>query len=163
MITADIAYALGNLFGYAIAAILVIAGVVALIRKSQRRRLPEQQFNQRLLPDDTRYPPHDLSYPQPSPYGSPDMPPQSINPPERNGTPALLGFIFSLISILGLVSYYSIFLLSLSIAGVILSSIGLRSRKRHSLAVAGLVISIIVLIIGGIYVVGLLVFLLSKH
>ncbi|MBE3561033.1 MAG: DUF4190 domain-containing protein [Ktedonobacteraceae bacterium] len=94
------------------------------------------------------YPPPEPFQPQQPPYQQPLYTPASgyapygqqqymqyqPQPEEPGSTPALLGFIFSLV---GLV--FPIML----IPGVILSIVGLRSRSRHGMAVAGLAVSLI--------------------
>jgi hypothetical protein len=109
-------------------------------------------------PDYTKYPQPEYGLPQ-SPYPLPGYgtsPPPYVPPPayvpqqvymqqtyapqqqEPGRTAALLGFIFSLGSLL---------FPPLFIPGLILSIIGLKSRSRHRLALAGLIISIIVLLL----------------
>src|SRR5712691_2130583 len=98
-------------------------------------------------------PPYVPPQPQyvPPPYYSAQLyyAPQPYYPPEPGSTAALLGFIFSLVG-----TFVFPFCL---IAGLILSINGLRSRSRHGLAVAGLVISIIMIAIWFIIIVGIII------
>ena len=125
---------------------------------------PEQRPYRSSPPDYTQYPrysappPYDPREPQyaPPPY----MPPQQQYAPqpqvqvyyttttpqaeEPGSTAALLGFIFSLVGTFA----FPIML----IPGIILSINGLKSQSRHGLALAGLIISIIVLVLWALFV-----------
>ena len=121
---------------------------------------PEQRPYRSSPPDYTQYPQGYSPYSAPPPYDPrepqyappPYMPqPQQYAPQpllqvyyttttpqaeEPGSTAALLGFIFSLVGTFA----FPIML----IPGLILSINGLRSRSRHGLALAGLIISIVV-------------------
>ncbi len=105
-------------------------------------------------PPQTPYAPPPYMPPPPS-YAPPYMPhPPVYAPPyyvqeEPGSMPALLGFIFSLVSIPAPI---------LLIPALILSIIGLRSRSRHGLALAGLIVSIILLVFWALYIAGIIVF-----
>jgi|GEM_PF-2563415 len=121
---------------------------------------PPEQRPYRSSPSEyTQYPQGYPQYSAPSPYDPrepqyappPYMPPQPqyapppqvqvyyTTPPveEPGSTSALIGFIFSLVGTF----VFPILL----IPGLIMSISGLRSRSRHGLALAGLIISIVVL------------------
>lgn len=121
---------------------------------------PEQRLYRPSQPEYTQYQEGYPPYSEPSPYDPrepqyappPHMPPQqqyytqqsqvqvyyTTSPAEEPGSmAALLGFIFSLVGVVA-------FPLML-IPGLILSINGLKSRSRHGMALAGMIISIVVL------------------
>lgn len=81
-------------------------------------------------------------------------PPQNVPPMKDKPGLAIGGFVVSIVALLtffvGFATYWSwLFGLILSITGVVLSALGIKSSKK-GLAIAGLVISIICLIVNGI-------------
>lgn len=124
---------------------------------------PEQRPYRSSPPDYTQYPQGYPQYSDPSPYDprEPQYAPPPYIPPQQQyyapqpqvqvyytttptveepgSTSALLGFIFSLVGVFA----FPVML----IPGLILSIYGLKSRSRHGLALAGLIISIVVTIL----------------
>lgn len=127
---------------------------------------PEQRPYRSSPPDYTQYPQEYPQYSTPPPYDPREpqyappsyMPPQpqyapqpqvqvyytTPQPEEPGSTAALLGFIFSLVGTFA----FPVML----IPGLILSINGLKSQSRHGLALAGLIISIIVLALWVLFV-----------
>lgn len=109
-------------------------------------------------PPETYYVPPPYEPPQ-TPYAPPQYmpPPQFASPPpvyyvqqeEPGSMPALLGFIFSLVGVPAPI---------LLVPALVLSIIGLRSRSRHGLALAGMIISIILLSLWVVYIVAIVAF-----
>lgn len=81
-------------------------------------------------------------------------PPQNVPPMKDKPGLAIGGFVVAIVALLtffvGFATYWSwLFGLILSIVGVVLSALGIKSSKK-GLAIAGLVISIICLVLNGI-------------